>query len=453
MTLIDCFWSGTRRLAASSLLLVLVPAIFAQTPIRDGDQFLVNTYTSDDQRNPSVAVDSEGAFVVVWESDWSDNGDSDGSIQGQRFSSDGTLLGSQFRVNTYTPHVQLYPSVSSATGGDFVVVWGSANSDNGDSSGFSIQGKRYSSDGTAVGDEFLVNTYTTGHQSSPSVAVASGDGFVIVWHSDGSSGDDSSYGSVQARRYASDATPLGTDFQVNTYTTGRQRYPAMAVAPGCCFVIVWMSDQPSTGGDSDIFGQRYYSDGSPLGGEFLVNTYTTDDQIYPSVSASPAGDFVVVWDTSRADNGDTSHHSIQGQRFSSDGTPLGEQFLVNTYTTNNQFFPSVAVASSGDFVVAWESYGSDNGDTSFYTVQGQRFASDGSRTGGQFRVNTHALGYQNVPVVAVERDDDFVVVWEDYGSDYGDGSGSGIQGQRFRLRLFEDGFESGDTGNWSFATP
>src|SRR5687767_9530204 len=38
--------------------------------------------------------------------------------------------------------------------------------------------------------------------------------------------------------------------------------------------------------------------------------------------------------------------------------PIGSQFQVNTYTTNWQNLPAVAMDGDGDFVVAWNSYGS-----------------------------------------------------------------------------------------------
>ena len=39
-----------------------------------------------------------------------------------------------------------------------------------------------------------------------------------------------------------------------------------------------------------------WSQGNPLGPEFRVNTYTTNDQLQPSIAADSAGNFVVVWD-------------------------------------------------------------------------------------------------------------------------------------------------------------
>src|SRR5688500_9367916 len=37
--------------------------------------------------------------------------------------------------------------------------------------------------------------------------------------------------------------------------------------------------------------------------------------------------------------------------------PIGDQFQVNTYTTNGQGWPAVAMDGDGDFVVVWLSYG------------------------------------------------------------------------------------------------
>jgi CheY-like chemotaxis protein len=51
----------------------------------------------------------------------------------------------------------------------------------------------------------------------------------------------------------------GPEFQVNTYTTGIQRYPAVAMADSGDFVVVWHSrDQDGSGWG--IFGQRFCRD-------------------------------------------------------------------------------------------------------------------------------------------------------------------------------------------------
>src|SRR5262245_45567182 len=84
--------------------------------------------------------------------------------------------------------------------------------------------------------------------------------------------------------------------------------------------------------------------GAPLGPEFRVNTNTTGNQTLPSVAADASGNFVVVWHTP----GDGSNLGIFGQRYASDGAPLGPEFRVNTFITGYQFAPKVASDASGN---------------------------------------------------------------------------------------------------------
>ncbi len=229
-----------------------------------------------------------------------------------------------------------------------------------------------------AGSEFQINTYTTDDQENPSVAVGADGDFVVVWETYYGSGTDAGY-SVQGQRFASDRTPLGSEFQINTYTTNRQQNPSVAVGADGDFVVVWQS-YGSSGTDTaydTVQGQRFASDGTPLGSEFLINTYTSSAQENPSVAAWADGDFVVVWQSYWSSGTDTGDLSVHGQRFASDGTPLGSEFQINTYTTDEQENPSVAAGADGDFVVVWQSYGSSGTDSpplGEHSVQGQRFS-------------------------------------------------------------------------------
>ena len=100
--------------------------------------------------------------------------------------------------------------MSSAANGDFVVVWTSYGSSGTDTYWYSVQGQRYASDGSEIGSEFQVNTFTTGGQTANSVAVDADGNFVVVWSSAGSAGSDTSRFSVQGQRYAA-ALPVDLD--------------------------------------------------------------------------------------------------------------------------------------------------------------------------------------------------------------------------------------------------
>ncbi|HXI04036.1 MAG TPA: hypothetical protein VNI57_12745 [Candidatus Saccharimonadales bacterium] len=206
------------------------------------------------------------------------------------------------------------------------------------------------------------------------------------------------------------AAAVGSEFQVNTYTTAEQYQPAAAADAAGNFVIVWTS-APSTdtgtyprpgqdGSESGIFGQRYDSTGLPLGAEFQINTYTTGYQLDPDVAGDANGNFIVVWDSA----GQSPPRSdIYAQRYDSSGAPLGGEFQINESTTLSRSNPSVASDSDGNFVVAWEG--------SVAEIFARRYDSSGSPVGGEFQVNTGTTGYQSAPDVAVTPSGQFVVSW------------------------------------------
>ncbi len=194
-----------------------------------------------------------------------------------------------------------------------------------------------------VGGEFQVNTYTASQQRSAAVGPDGAGGFVVVWASYGSSGTDTFFESIQGQRYASTGTAVGAQFQVNTYTTSSQRFPAVGPDGAGGFVVVWAS-YGSSGTDTSlesVQGQRYASTGTAVGGEIQVNTYTTYFQFWPAVGPDGAGGFVVVWESLGSSGTDTNSASVQGQRYASAGTAIGGEFQVNAYTTSCQVLPAV----------------------------------------------------------------------------------------------------------------
>ena len=121
------------------------------------------------------------------------------------------------------------------------------------------------------------------------------------------------------------------------------------------FVVVW-SDAAQDGSGTGVFGQRYSAAGTALGSEFQINTYTDQDQAYPSVAVDSNGNFMVAWESQGQDG---SGLGVYGQRYGTNGNTIGSEFQINTYTTNNQFLPFVAMFPTGDFVVTWVSFGQD----------------------------------------------------------------------------------------------
>jgi len=412
-----------RRLLLALLLSLTCPAAWAQLAV--GAEFQVNSYTTNRQYRSAVASDASGGFVVVWASVGQDG--SNGGVFGQRFNGSGVPQGSEFQVNSHTTSIQMWPAVASDPNGNFVVVWESYNQDGALTWG--VFGQRFDAAGLPQGSEFQVNSYELRNRR-PAVASDANGNFVVVW---GSFRQDASFSwGVFGQRFNAAGLPQGGDFQVNSYTTSYQRYPTVASDANGNFVVVWQSDGQD-GSTWGVFGQRFNADGLPQGGEFQVNSYTTDRQSYPAVASDPDGNFVVVWESYSQDGSPT--WGVFGQRFDAAGLPQGSEFQVNSYTTGIQRFPSAASDAVGNFVVVWHSDGQDG---SHYGVFGQRFDAAGAPQGNEFQVNSYITSGQQHAAVSANPNGDFVVVWQ---SDLQDGWSEGIFGKRFRDLIFRDGFE------------
>src|SRR5262249_41287256 len=67
--------------------------------------------------------------------------------------------------------------------------------------------------------------------------------------------------------------------------------------------------------------------------EFRVNATTLNDQTLPSVTGLAGGGYVVTWEASSQDG---SGKGIYAQRYDASGATVGGEFLVNTFTSSDQ---------------------------------------------------------------------------------------------------------------------
>ncbi len=394
--------SGTEQLESRQLL--------AATPV--GGEFLVNTTTANSQYAASMAMDTNGDYVVAWVSGLQDG--SGTGIYAQRYDAAGVPQGGEFRVNTTTADNQSNPAVGMDADGDFVITWQS-NLQDGNSEG--VYAQRYDAAGIALGGEFRVNTATSGAQLNPSVAMDLDGDFIVTWQS--SLQDGSSFG-IYAQRYDAVGVKLGSEFRVNSVTFDSQSSPSVATDADGNFVISWQSNSQD-GSGLGIYAQRYSSAGVALGTEFRVNSTVANAQDQPAIAMDKDGDFLIAWRS----NQDGVSNDVYAQRYNAVGIPLGGEFRVNTTTAEAQGTPSVAMDADGDFVVLWNSYAQD-GDV--YGVYARRYNVAGIAQGGELQVNTETVDEQRHSSVAMDADGDFVVTWESFSQD---GSNSGVYGQRF----------------------
>ena len=363
-------------------------------------EMAVNTYTSSSQYEPAVAALGDGGYVVVWRS-YGQDGDNSG-IFGQRYDADGNSVGSEFQVNTTTASAQLQPNVIGTADGGFVVSWSGIGGDGG----YDLFAQRFASDGTSSGGEVLVNTTTADNQFEPALTALNDGGYVIVWHG---TSDGSSYG-IHFQRYDAAGVAQSGETLVNSHTSSFQANASIDTLDDGSFVVTWQSYNQD-GSSQGVYGQRFASDGTALGGEFQVNSTTAGAQYYADVSAINGGGFVAVWyDSNNAD--------VHGQIFDGDGNSVGSEFVINSTTTDTQDEVQVSRLATGGFVVTWTSAGQDGDGDGVY---GQAFDASGNKVDGEFLVADTTAGDQNTSALATLDDGRVVVAWQSP-----DSSGSGI---------------------------
>jgi len=267
-----------------------------------------------------------------------------------------------------------------------------------------------------VGEEFRVNECTQSLQELADVAMNKDGSFVVVWQSS-CEGQDGHYSGIYARRFDESGMPLGSEFQVNTYISSFQFHPSIAMDEDGDFVIVWQSGPlfdnegtPQDGSYYGVYGQRYRSNGQPVGEEFQVNTYTTGIQGNPSIAMDDDGDFLVAWEGFGIDS-DNINFSIYGQRYDKNGNRLGAEFKISSNDQFGKVDVEVEMDKDGNSIAVWRSLHQD-GDS--WGIFGQVIDKDGNFLGKEFSVNDYSNGSQSGVSIGIGNDQSFIVTWSSY---------------------------------------
>ncbi|MBX2825363.1 MAG: VCBS domain-containing protein, partial [Gammaproteobacteria bacterium] len=355
--------------------------------ISTGTDARVNSYTSGDQTEPSVGVFADGGSIIVWESNGQDG--SNLGVYGQLYDANGQAVGPEFRVDNNTSGDQYNPSVAVMTDGSFVVGWLNGTT-------LSAQRYSLDANGEAQkgGSELTVATgvsFDTRDDEAVNVSALADGGFSVGWHfpwysswvrmydadnnttvntfrfgdivsdttllSNGNvlitssgwkpSGDGSGTGVIAQIRDA-DGNVVKGQFLVNTVTGGNQeRADAAAFDNGATsgFIVTWGMNNNS------VQAAIYDDNGNVLYGDFNIATGLSG-LVQPEVVSLADGTVFVMWEK----NGD-----IYGQRLDpSTATLIGGNIVVHTDTSGTQAEVDVAANPDGTLTVTWQSNASGN---------------------------------------------------------------------------------------------
>lgn len=381
----------------SGWLAVCAAAVSGQAPV--SPEMQVNPNHAGDQHNPSVAIGQDGGGLIAY------SGDQDVRKKVRRFDVHGRPVGdlgylevplgeggaavenlvldrsgsglacwsdaheifcrpidSSSGINGDTHSVtpgstaNLGAAVDLFPDGSGIVAWLALHEDepgNLLATGF---WKLVTAEGAPMSAPHELATFQVGLGATIDVSALGEDRAVVVWTGFGQ--DDSESG-VRGEIVDRGGSPIGLDFPVNSYTADRQEHSRVEADERGNFVVVWQSNYQD-GSAGGIYGQRFDRSGNRLGAEFQISSDASSDQVAPDVAMDAAGNFVVVFYSTYESVDSAEDTFLRAYRW--DGSPNGQQVLVNEQIIYPQEHPKVALSDSGLVQVAYQSWRNPPGD-------------------------------------------------------------------------------------------
>lgn len=336
-------------------------------------------------------------------------------------------FGQEFLVNTTTSGNQNYSSITGLESGLFVVAWTDRGASTGDTSGDAIRAQLFNANGSPAGTEILVNTDTTNRQSDAVVTRLLGGDFVVVW-TDYNTAATPDGSTIRAQIFRPDGTPHGVEFLVAPTDHYTQFRPSVTPTLDGGFVVTFTTlplsgPHPFEYGIEAVSLDAHGNASDPLS----VTTSVDSNHDYPATWVLNNDSVVVVWTED-----DASFDGLQGQIFDVNGVPVGGNFQVNTTTASSQNDATVANLDNGGFAVAWTDYSATGGDSFNASIKCQLFTDTGVKVGGEVLVNTATTGGQSEVSAHNIGDGQIVLTWTDSSNYTGDTLLTAIRGQVIR---------------------
>ncbi len=269
------------------------------------------------------------------------------------------------------------------------------------------------------GGEYPIAGNLPGDQVFPQLAFNSSGGY-LVWQDNVTDGDG--FG-ISARRINNNLSGSFGVFRVNEQAAGDQENARVALLKDGGAVFVW---QGGPSGFQHIYARFLKGDGTFATGDRLVNTYTNNHQIDPTVCVLTGGNVLLAWSSYGQDG---SLYGVYAQLFSPTGDKIGSEFQANQSTTLSQRSSSAAALPDGGFTLVWVGERQTTAPISqaeFIVVTnpvprypadifGRLFSATGTPRGDEFRVSSDNDPCAN-PVMAVSESGGMTVAWSQKGS-------------------------------------
>lgn len=249
---------------------------------------------------------------------------------------------SEWQVNTTSTFDQTWPVAIGIGNGDFLVVWTSEYAA-GDCEG--EKALWFAPDGDAMGEETQLHSEPSCAKFPQPTATVDG-GAIVTW-------------SNRSMLVFNGEGEKVTETTLDTFMTpsgGGDHQNMAALGENELVLVDSMNNSDGMVGDIgfEIYRQHFDMAGISFGDPLQVNQYVLGHQKEPVVASAPGGTYVVAWQSEEQD-GDAQ--GVIARAFNPSGTPMVDEFLVNSHTEANQVAPHTCHLGDDSFVVVWRGSG------------------------------------------------------------------------------------------------
>jgi len=208
----------------------------------------------------------------------------------------------------------------------------------------------------------------------------------------------------------SSVAPQGGEFSILGNIPGDQVWPTVSLSPagGC---IAWQDNMIDKSGGG--IGTAILDTGFGASHKSRINNTTIGVHLRPKVQVLADNNTVFVWESSIAGTPDiyarfSRNAATKGPRTYGTNFYTGD-IRVNTYVAGQQANPAMAGLPDGSAIITWSSYGEDG---SMYGVFARRLKATGAgTTAKEFQVNQFTAYNQRNPAVAALANGNYVIAW------------------------------------------
>lgn len=275
-----------------------------------------NTQVTGIQSDTSVAVLSDGGYVVVW----ADLSTADTTIRGQRYNADGTTRSGEFTVASAATGFDVGEPDVIALGTGFLVTYSRQFSAND----IDIYGRIYNANG--IGASPIALIAPSADQTSSETAPLFGGGFAMVYDEDD--------GDVALTFWDAAGSQVGGIVQVNTAATvGIENFATVTQLNNGNVVVAW-------NGPSAINFRVFSGGGTPLTAELTAASGGVGEL---SLTAVGSDRFLVLW---------ASTNGVAAHLYDATGASAASQYVVSPVGMIGDF-PEAVTLTDGRVMSTW----------------------------------------------------------------------------------------------------